>query len=145
MMNSATSVLAIFAVFALALPEASARDPKGSPDFERSYSSAVSKAKSKGKPLVVIFTASWCGPCQNNKHNVYPSRSVKPYHDDFVWAYLDVDKKANKELAKAYGVRGIPHIEFVSPAGRRIDKSVGDMSASRFASLLKSVLRRVYR
>ena len=77
--------------------------PKGSPQFATNYAAALKAGKDTGKPVVLIFSAVWCPPCQANKHNVYPSDAVKPFHAKFVWAYLVVGGTSPEEFAKTLG------------------------------------------
>lgn len=138
-----TILLALVAVTSLAL----AGDfPKGSPPFVSSGTYALSAAKKSGKPVILVFSAAWCPPCQAMKSEVYPSSVVKPFHDKFVWAYLDVDDERNESIANKYGVNGIPHYEFLNAEGREIDKQIGIDgidSPEAFARRLSSVLARV--
>lgn len=115
--------------------------PKGSPNFESKLSDALSKAQSEGKPVVAVFSAVWCPPCQMMKKDVYPSREVKKYHDKFVWAYIDTDEESNAADAKKFGVEGIPHIQFLDKDGKPIDKQVGASAPEDFAKTLKDVLK----
>lgn len=108
----------------------------GSPSFLTSYESAMSRAKASGKPAVLIFSASWCGPCQMMKKEVYPSVEVSPYKERFVWAYLDVDQSANQAAAQKFGVRGIPAIFIVSPDGKVKAEQVGGSPPAVFAAKL---------
>ena len=117
--------------------------PKGSPDFEKSYRSAMSDAKKTGKPVILVFSASWCPPCQMMKNEVYPSKAIQEFHDKFVWAYLDVDDSSNEKASEKYGVNGIPHIQFVDAEGKSIDQQVGGNSPEAFAQKLTSVLSKV--
>jgi thiol:disulfide interchange protein len=142
-MNSRRSLLRgiIIAPLLVASISAFAADfPKGSPKFEHTYRAALSEAKKSGKPILVVFSAVWCGPCQAMKKDVYPSDAVKPFHEKFVWAYLDADDKDNEKPMKEYKVAGIPHIEFLSSDGKSIGNHVGSTSPEEFAKKLESVL-----
>ncbi|MCF7787999.1 MAG: thioredoxin family protein [Prosthecobacter sp.] len=114
--------------------------PKGSPSFKDSSASAMSAAKKSGKPVVMVFSAAWCPPCQTMKHDVYPSAEVKAFHDKFVWAYIDIDDPSNESAATKYGVNSIPHIEFLNAEGKEVGKQVGGTSAEAFAKTLQSML-----
>lgn len=125
-----------------ALPSVASDFPKGSPKFEKSYRSALAEAKKSGKPVIVVFSASWCGPCQQMKKNTYPSAEVTPMHDKFVWAYLDTDEEANAEVAKQFKVAGIPHIEFLDKEGKSLGNQVGSAPAPAFAKTLEGILKK---
>jgi thioredoxin-related protein len=114
--------------------------PKGSPEFKTSSTSALNAAKKSGKPVILVFSAAWCPPCQAMKKDVYPSEDVKPLQDKFVWAYLDIDDESNATVASKYGVNGIPHIEFLDASGKQIDKQVGSTSSAAFAKTLQGIL-----
>ena len=114
--------------------------PKGSPKFEHSFRSVTSAAAKSGKPVVVVFSASWCPPCQAMKKDVYPSAVVSKLHDKFEWAYLDVDDSDNEKAAKKFGVQGIPHVQFLDKDGKPIGQQVGGVSPEEFASLLNTML-----
>ena len=116
--------------------------PKGSPTFVTGYDAALKAAKKTGKPVIAIFSASWCPPCQANKQNVYPSAEVKPFHDKFVWAYLDADEEANVPAMQKFGVSGIPHIQFLAANGTSIGKLIGGTSPKTFSKELENVLKK---
>jgi thiol:disulfide interchange protein len=114
--------------------------PEGSPKFGTDYQSALAEAKKENKPVVLVFSAAWCGPCQSMKKTVYPSKEVTPLHDKFVWAYLDVDEEANAAPAMKYKVEAIPHIQFLAADGKEISAQIGGASPGEFAGTLQTVL-----
>lgn len=114
--------------------------PKGSPAFKTSADEALAAAKAEGKPVIFVFSAAWCPPCQAMKKEVYPSAQVKKYHDQFIWAYLDVDESKNSAASANAGVNGIPHIQFLDASGKEIGKQVGGTSPRDFAKTLKEML-----
>ncbi len=63
--------------------------------------------RSYDKPVLVDFFAQWCGPCQLLK----PLLEKLAQEYDFVLAKIDIDQ--NPELAKTYGVEGVPDVRFV--------------------------------
>ncbi len=131
--------LLILLAAALILPAMAADFPKGSPQFGTNYEEALATAKKEGKPVVLVFSAAWCPPCQAMKKTVYPSAEVKPLQDKFVWAYLDVDEEANAKAAEQYKVQGIPHVQFLDKEGKALISQVGGVSAAEFAGILTKV------
>jgi thioredoxin-related protein len=116
--------------------------PAGSPKFEHSLKTATANAAKSGKPIIAVFSAVWCGPCQMMKKEVYPSAAVKAYHDKFEWVYLDVDDKSNNTAAKKYEVNGIPHIQFIGSDGKDLGSQVGSTSPEDFANTLEQTLKK---
>lgn len=132
------------AVMALAAVSLAAKDfPKGSPKFQDSARNVLNDAKKSGKPIIMVFSAVWCGPCQIMKNEVYPSAAIKPYHDKFEWAYLDTDDRSNAKVAEEFGVRGIPHIQILDSSGKPVDKQIGSTTPESFAKKLEAVLAAV--
>jgi len=108
--------------------------------FLTNYEAALARSKMTNKPVVVVFSASWCPPCRQMNEQVYPSTQVAALKDQFVWAYLDVDQTSNRSAAAKHNVQGIPHVQFLRPDGKDLGKLVGGTSATAFATQLKSVL-----
>jgi len=64
---------------------------------ELSYEQAHAKAAKEQKPLMVVVTAKWCGPCQVLKRD-----TLKPMADDLksvVLVIVDLDERP--DIAKA--------------------------------------------
>lgn len=112
------------------------------PPFVRNYEEARALAIKEHKPMVVIFSASWCPQCRQMKKKVYPSASVKAYHDKFVWVYLDVDIASNQSAAQQFGVYGLPHIVGLKADGTRLFMQVGPSDSASFALQLQTALER---
>ena len=134
--------LLILATTCFAVLASAADFPKGSPHFATSADTVLKAAKDNGKPTILVFSASWCGPCQEMKKDVYPSAAVKPFHDQFNWAYLDIDVPANTKLFESYKLESVPHLLFLSAAGKTLDQQEGSSTPAEFAKKLEGVLKK---
>lgn len=76
---------------------------------------------SKTKPVVLDFTASWCGACQAQKPHL--EKYNKEDNGKWVWARVDVD--TNKELSDRYKIEYIPTLIDIKNGAEAGSRQVG--------------------
>lgn len=88
-----------------------------------------------GKPAIVDFTATWCGPCQR----IAPilEELAKEYEGEIVIYKVDVDE--NKPLAKSFNVSSIPAVMFIPLEGEPV-MTVGSRDKAKFEEEIKTLL-----
>lgn len=68
---------------------------------------ALERSAETGKPVFVVATADWCGPCQVYKRGALADEAVALLIGErTIPVYLDVD--ANPEAAEMLGISSIP-------------------------------------
>jgi thioredoxin-related protein len=132
------SLTVLFAITAFA-----ADFPAGSPTFLKNYAAARKAAAETGKPILLVFSAGYCPPCQAMKKSVYPDKTVQPYHNKFHWVYVDTEQPENAELAATFQVNAIPHIQFVKSDGKAFAQWLGGATPTQFAGILEQVVRTI--
>lgn len=88
-----------------------------------------------GKPLVVDFWATWCGPCKKIAPDV--EALAEQYKDQVIIGKCDVDD--NEELPVRFGIRSIPTVLFIKD-GEAKDKTVGAVTKAQLEEKVKSLL-----
>ncbi len=89
----------------------------------------------EGKPIVVDFWATWCGPCKKIAPDI--EALAKEYEGQVTIGKCDVD--ANDALTSKYGVRNIPTVLFIKN-GEVVDKQVGAAPKAAFEEKIKALL-----
>lgn len=84
-------------------------------DSEAQLDAIMRQTASEGKTLLLMFTASWCGPCKRIKPVIENSLSVK-YIRQFTVVFIDVDEA--EELTESYAINSMPSFVFVRGANR---------------------------
>lgn len=88
-----------------------------------------------GKPLVVDFWATWCGPCKKIGPDI--EALAEEYKEQAVIGKCDVEE--NDGLAMCFGVRNVPTVIFIKN-GEVVDKQVGAAPKKTFEDKLKAIL-----
>ncbi len=88
-----------------------------------------------GKPVVVDFWATWCGPCRRVAPII--EELANDYADQAIVGKIDVEEQ--DELAAQFGIRNIPTVLFIKD-GQVVDKVVGAMAKSAYEDKLKALL-----
>ena len=88
-----------------------------------------------GKPIVLDFWATWCGPCRRVGPII--EALAEDYEGQAIIGKCDVEE--DEDLAARFGVRNIPTVFFIK-GGEVVDKVVGAAARPVYEEKLKSLL-----
>lgn len=127
--------LAAFAMLLLAgsMTTRAAELPEG---WVTDYDEALELAKKENKPILAVFSTSWCPPCQAMKSKIYPQESVKKALEAWVPAYIDGDQF--QALTRQMGVEAYPTFVVLDSSGQELGRFVGGKAtAEEFLSAIE--------
>ncbi len=94
-----------------------------------------SEIVNSGKPVVIDFWATWCGPCRRVAPVI--EQLAQEYEGQAIVGKVDVEEQ--DELAMQFGIRNIPTVLFLKN-GEVVDKVVGAMAKPAYEEKLKALL-----
>lgn len=94
----------------------------------------------QNKPMLVVFSADWCGYCRKLRKTTLSDPKLAGYvNAAFVPVYLDFDRQ--KKVAKILGVRSIPCSIILSPQADLLGRQVGYVSVKKYRLVLDDARR----
>ena len=107
---------------------------KTSPDLDH----ALSLAKSKKKPILVVFQQEDCEWCELLVDKVLSNQEVqKELNKRFIVTFVDMNE--NYQLADEYKILGTPTEVFLDYEGNEIDRIQGYEREDKFMTKLKEI------
>lgn len=95
---------------------------------------ALDRASREGKLVLLDFYADWCGPCLRMLEETYKDPQVAVALERFV--FLKVDTDDHPQVARYFGVAGIPDGRILQADGTELTRFLGFKDASEILTLL---------
>lgn len=90
----------------------------------------------QGKPMVLDFWATWCGPCRKVGPTI--QELADEYEGQAIIGKVNIEEDAD-DLVAEFGIRNVPTILFIKN-GEVVDKVVGAAPKSALEEKLKAIL-----
>lgn len=119
------------------------------------YDKALELGKEQNKHVLVYFTTSWCGYCKKMKRTTFKDPKVMELmNGEFILAVVDGDshnklnitdkdgkpmEMTERQLTRAFGVRGYPTFIFLKSDGTTIAPISGYLPAAQFELALRFI------
>jgi thiol:disulfide interchange protein DsbD len=110
--------------------------------WEHSEAVATRRAASEAKPLLLDFTAEWCGACKELARHTFADPSVMREASRFVAVQVDAtsdDDPAIDQIKDKYGVVGLPTVILLGANGQERARVTEFIPPDQFLSTLRSV------
>ena len=98
--------------------------------------SNYSEVAAQGKPMMLDFWATWCGPCRKVGPTI--EELAKEYEGKVIVGKVNIEEEAD-DLVAEFGIRDIPTVMFIKN-GQIVDKVVGAAPKSTYEEKIKALL-----
>lgn len=106
--------------------------------WHKDFEAAQKLARQLNRPLLIHFSAEWCGPCRRMDRTVLNSAAVLN-HIASATVGVKVDSDKRRDLVKKFNVRSLPTDVIVDSNGRVLAKSEGYQEQRQYLSQLARV------
>jgi len=156
------AAMLLYSVFRKDIQSDLALGGKPAPDFsiDLFQGGTLTLSDLVGKPIVINFWASWCGPCRDEAPGL--EKTWRLYKDQgVVFVGIDVrdteaDARAflkefgisypngpdsNNRIAVSYGLTGVPETVFVNREGRVVRRILGPLTEGKLREYVEEIVR----
>lgn len=117
---------------------ARAAPAEGASPWRTDFDRAKTEARRLERPLLLHFSAEWCGPCRKMEHNVLSApQVVRELADRVVPVRIDADE--HPELARRFNVRALPTDVYIDPGGNVLARYEGYQERAVYLARLSRV------
>ena len=101
---------------------------------------SLNEARETRKPLLIDFTAKWCGPCKMMDRQVIPDPVVA--RELTHWVKVKIDRDEFPQLAQSFEVTALPYYILIAENGQILATAAGFQIAEDFADWLVTARNR---
>ncbi len=109
----------------------------------------IMRARATNKPLLLYFTADWCGPCHQLEAAVFANGDVAAAINEHFVAVKVVDRQREDgqntpdvaSLEQQFRVAGFPTVAFVDVTGRELARMEGFRGREEFEHVMERARR----
>ena len=104
------------------------------PGWNTNLALGLVRAAEQKQPVLVYYTASWCGPCKLMAKTTFADETVVQALQAVTRVAVDIDEQP--KLAEANSINGVPTFQMLTPNGDEVARTSGYQDAPQFIQWL---------